>query len=1284
MSLLGSALSIGGMIVGGVIGFYLGGPGGASLGASIGGAIGGIAGAQLFPDRPDLARIPPPQPHENRIQISSYGAARGLMFGTVRRAGNLLKMQPVQETYVRSKHRQDGVRYYKHTKIYTSTFAVGFGPGPAVGISRLWVNGQVFYDARDPGGAYYPVGSGATQEINLNTSIDRAQKYFTVYLGTEAQEPDADLEAIFGAADVPAYRGEVYIKFKDFPVGEFGGLPTIEAEIVKDGTVSTANWVVDHTGTYPGLTHHQALDDDGNLIKYDAVSQRIIIFKGLSSVVLNSFAAPSPSNYFFQGLGFDPDSGLIILAYDYSGSGSNEWVTFYVMNTSGEVVASWQTDQVYGTGDSGVSFAFTTEGMIAFFSTSAYYYYSWFYGSLMVLYESIYGGEIDRVWGPNTMADRTSMDYARYKPVWGDPEPTAYFYLGDGAQYWKLRWGDFNKYQPTSGNTLVRGTLPDAAKVSQDIRNPRGGYMGAMITAAGDLLTYDVNYDELYVHAGITNTIRTRSRVLETGAGLDDVVAAICAKAGIAGSYIDTAALAADTVLGYQVPRVMPARTALDTLMQAYSFAAAEIDWRLVFAKLGGASVLAIPDGDLGAAEGELPAEQPIVETRSGGDMDLPSHLLLSYESKARDYQIATQPAFRADRPLARLQHEQLGLIMEDSHAKQVAEIMLKRIWNRRGFRFPLPPKYLYLAPSDVITVRGKDMRIVSMTDRGGVIDVAAEAEPGGTYQSAAQAQDIAFSLVDISADTCIPQVVLFDAPPLSIDHGQVGCYAAMFGAFSYRGGTLQRSTDGGSTWQDVAYFDATVARIGQCTAALAAAQAGVIDYTASLTVDMARSGATLSSASDAELAAGANLAAVGSRAKGWEIIQFKTASLASGVYTLTGLLRGLYGTHNRIAAHGLNEDFILLAGLAGIEFLAADTAGVEHLYRPVNPAGRAGASFAYAATALPLQPLPAAGAYAGRSASGDCLLKWRRADRYEFSCPDLPDNRDAPMSELSQAYEVDVIHPISLEVLRTIAAAAPAVTYTSAQQVADGYPSNALDDDCSGSLATNFTDNDGGSASSSMSGGRLALYCPSSSSTSGANATAKSILNRQGKTVVGLDWKFDNYTSAVPFGDNATDVVLHKSSPTFATAAWAYARPEHGVGANSYIALAYHYNSRFYVTCKVRISGTDSTVFQAAVDVAIGSWANLVWEIDWTAHTVSVWLNGAAVAEKAAFSSGLDTPITSSLQATFRANAWGGNTYYMDNIKLAHTKTASKPIIFDIYQLSNAVGRGIAQRVSV
>lgn len=248
MSLFGTIAGLGGTALGAFVGSLIYPGIGTAIGAMIGGSLGSIVGNTLFPDKIDINHPAPPKPHESRLQISTYGTPIPIVYGSSRLAGNIIYMSDVVETVDRSRHRQDGVRYYEMVKTYTSTFAIAFCEGPVEAIARIWVNGKIFCDWRDPDGPYYPAGSYGLGSGNLDTSIARSETFFSVYFGTETQSADPTLSGLLGAAETPTYRGICYIVFIDFPVGEFSGVPKIEIEIAPsievantDLTITVAN-----------------------------------------------------------------------------------------------------------------------------------------------------------------------------------------------------------------------------------------------------------------------------------------------------------------------------------------------------------------------------------------------------------------------------------------------------------------------------------------------------------------------------------------------------------------------------------------------------------------------------------------------------------------------------------------------------------------------------------------------------------------------------------------------------------------------------------------------------------------------------------------------------------------------------------------------------------------------------------------------------------------------------------------------------------------------------------
>lgn len=94
---------------------------------------------------------------------------------------------------------------------YYRSFACAFGYNlapegdfQAPMVLRIWSNGILIYDARDPSAA-------ASKQPRLN---------WTFYPGSETQLPDATIAADKGAANTPAFLGMMYIVFRDFMIGE--------------------------------------------------------------------------------------------------------------------------------------------------------------------------------------------------------------------------------------------------------------------------------------------------------------------------------------------------------------------------------------------------------------------------------------------------------------------------------------------------------------------------------------------------------------------------------------------------------------------------------------------------------------------------------------------------------------------------------------------------------------------------------------------------------------------------------------------------------------------------------------------------------------------------------------------------------------------------------------------------------------------------------------------------------------------------------------------------------
>jgi hypothetical protein len=170
------------------------------------------------------------------------------------------------------------------------------------------------------------------------------------------------------------------------------------------------------------------------------------------------------------------------------------------------------------------------------------------------------------------------------------------------------------------------------------------------------------------------------------------------------------------------------------------------------------------------------------------------------------------------------------------------------------------------------------------------------------------------------------------------------------------------------------------------------------------------------------------NAAAIGQHGR-WEIIRFRDAALLStGVYLLTGLLRGRLGTEWAMGTHEAGDQFVLLgSSLARIPHGTSDI-GLENFYRSVT-AGRpqnTAAAFAFTEMGVSVKPFAPIDARASRSGN-NITATWRRRTRMQTRYLG-PLGASVPLGETTEAYSIDVLD--TGVVVDTLASATPSVTF--------------------------------------------------------------------------------------------------------------------------------------------------------------------------------------------------------------------------------------------------------------
>ena len=238
MSTAGQAI---GGLVGGVVGAFVGGPTGAIYGAQIGMMAGGYL---------DPPKIKGNHPRSDlSVQSATYGAPLGSGYGNYATYGNVFW---VEGNSLRQIDGEDGGGKGGPSKptpdeVY-GTFAIGFGEGEIAAFGRIWCNGNLVYDPT----------SGTIGAQMANGDIAGSM---TLYLGSATQLPDDRIQADYGVAYCPAWRGMHYIVFKDWPMADYGNTlmgMQVKAEIINSADVTQyarliyEDALLADVNTYPG------------------------------------------------------------------------------------------------------------------------------------------------------------------------------------------------------------------------------------------------------------------------------------------------------------------------------------------------------------------------------------------------------------------------------------------------------------------------------------------------------------------------------------------------------------------------------------------------------------------------------------------------------------------------------------------------------------------------------------------------------------------------------------------------------------------------------------------------------------------------------------------------------------------------------------------------------------------------------------------------------------------------------------------------------------------------
>lgn len=522
--------------------------------------------------------------------------------------------------------------------------------------------------------------------------------------------------------------------------------------------------------------------------------------------------------------------------------------------------------------------------------------------------------------------------------------------------------------------------------------------------------------------------------LLNRGSGLsqslDQVVAGMCQRAGLSADQYDVTSLADQEVDGYSLTRQGAARDGLQPLMQAYLFEGVESDWKMKFVPRGSASVITVPEDDIGQLRSE-DTQDPTLKETIQLETELPGRLSINYFDKDNDYQSGSQSAKRFVRPFpTQFANNEttldLSLVASADQIKQLAEKALYTVWAERvSLQSQLPWRYLLLDPTDVFTLayRGEDRLVrLAKAELGADLMIAftASQEDSRTSVSTASGNGGDGVPQQVVPSGLPSRLLLLDCPLLLDADDGLQQYSAGYWAGSgyddtWRGATLDRSTDEGVSFVVLASstnaaawgrVDGTLADPSTAGNTRTWNEAGTLDVKVMKGIDK------FVTNSELDVLAGANALLVTKRDGTCEIIQFQNATqIDDGTVRLTRLLRGRRGTEPNSYAHDVNSEVILLerGAVQKLRIALSDLGNDMEFKAPsIGQSLEQTEPTFFSFTGQDLAPYSVVDVQASRNGSGDLTLTWKHRSRYNGQLRDL--TSDIPLNEAEELYDVDLV----------------------------------------------------------------------------------------------------------------------------------------------------------------------------------------------------------------------------------------------------------------------------------
>ena len=486
---------------------------------------------------------------------------------------------------------------------------------------------------------------------------------------------------------------------------------------------------------------------------------------------------------------------------------------------------------------------------------------------------------------------------------------------------------------------------------------------------------------------------------------------------------------------GYVIDSTMSLRDAWSPLALAFGFDLIETGDQIKAVSRRAVPVRAVVDVD-GLFDGNKEAGELATITRTQ-ESELPNVVRVRFVNANKAYQTSSVEARASFTGSLNTSESSIAVVLDDERAQGIADYLLSDAWaSRERGRFALMPSNLAIEPGDVVRLEtqsaARELRLTGVNDGEGrdceasaFVDAQLSVS-GITYRASVNRPARRFARV---------LGRFMDLPLLASGDDAKAGYVAL-SSDPWPGAVVLRSQTE-SNWQQAATAE-TSAILGESLEDFAAGPVGVFDLGNSLDVEI-YSGALLS-VSDLDLFAGANAFAIQGAGGAWEIFQAGNAELVGpGRYRLSRLLRGQRGTEWAMGNTPSGAALVYLGqGINQVDMSLSDIG--RAFYWRYGPLGAKVGSDAYTTVSKTFEGVglkPFAPVHARRriADNGDHVLTWIRRTRADGDSWSL---YQIPLGEDIEAYAVEIL-TTGGELLRTLEASGPSVTYSAAMRAGDG-----------------------------------------------------------------------------------------------------------------------------------------------------------------------------------------------------------------------------------------------------